>query len=78
MLHAVTKEHCNYCKINETRNNASLRKNFPRKSEVFYLATDTYHITGRISEHVLRVLCSAFNPVCAEDRGSGQGTCRLV
>lgn len=79
MLRAVTKENCNDYKMSETRNNASLRKdNVPRKVEVFYLATDTYKFTGRITEHVLPELCSAFSPVWVEARGPGQGPRRLV
>jgi hypothetical protein len=65
MLRVVTKENCNNYKKDETRNNPSLRKKnkVPGKSEVFYLASDSYHITGRITEHVLPVLCSVFRPV---------------
>jgi hypothetical protein len=52
MLRAVTKENCYDHKLNETMNNASWRKTIvPRKSEVFYLASHSYHITGSIPEH---------------------------
>jgi hypothetical protein len=78
MLRALTKENCNVYKMNETRNNYSLQKKSSEKSEVFYLATDTYYITGRIPEHVLLALCSAFSSVWTEGRGPGQDPCRPV
>jgi len=80
MLRVVTKENCKDYKTNETRKSAffAKKKNVPRKSEVFYLASDSYYLTGRIIEHVLPVLFSAFSPVWAEARAAGQGPRRLV
>jgi hypothetical protein len=50
---------------------------FPRKSEVFYLATNSYHITGHVTEHILKVLCSAFSPVLSEAEVPGKGLADL-
>jgi hypothetical protein len=68
MLRAVTKENCYDHKMNETTNNASWRKTIvPRISEVFYLASDSYHKTGRIPEH-----CATSVMLCLQS-GLGQG-----
>jgi hypothetical protein len=54
------------------------KKKVPRKSEVFYLATDSYHITGHVQEHMLPVLYPAFSPIWSEVGVPEQGPRRFV
>ena len=76
MLRAVTKENCNYYKMNETRNNYSLQKKSSEKIESVlfnhrYLPCNRAH----------RRTCATSVMLCLQsglDRGPGQDPCRLV